>query len=109
MKITGVKTTLYQGDLTRKKGDANSPGGRVAAGGMAAASALPLETVLMTQVIGFSTLIFPYQTPPVTVGMQLAGIRHRDALRLMLLMTALTLIVLLPLNFAWWSLLGYLP
>ncbi len=79
------------------------------AGGMAAASGLPLETVLMTQVIGFSTLIFPYQTPPVTVGMQLAGIRHRDALRLMLLMTALTLIVLLPLNFAWWSLLGYLP
>lgn len=79
------------------------------AGGMAAASGLPLETVLMTQVIGFSTLIFPYQTPPVTVGMQLAGIRHRDALRLMLLMTALTLFVLLPLNFAWWSLLGYLP
>ena len=35
MKITGVKTTLYQCDLTRKKGDANSPGGRVAAGGMA--------------------------------------------------------------------------
>lgn len=79
------------------------------AGGMAAASGLPLETVLMTQVIGFSTLIFPYQTPPVTVGMQLAGIRHRDALRLMVLMTALTLFVLLPLNFAWWSLLGYLP
>ena len=79
------------------------------AGGMAAASGLPLETVLMTQVIGFSTLIFPYQTPPVTVGMQLAGIRHRDALRLMVLMTALTLLVLLPLNFAWWSLLGYLP
>ena len=79
------------------------------AGGMVAASGLPLETVLMTQVIGFSTLIFPYQTPPVTVGMQVAGIRNRDALRLMLLMTALTLFVLLPLNFAWWSLLGYLP
>jgi hypothetical protein len=27
----------------------------------------------------------------------------------MVLMTALTLFVLLPLNFAWWSLLGYLP
>ena len=34
MKITGVNTTLYQSELTRKKGDANSPGGRVNAGGM---------------------------------------------------------------------------
>ncbi|NQW18785.1 MAG: mandelate racemase/muconate lactonizing enzyme family protein [Chloroflexi bacterium] len=34
MKVTGVKTTIYQSDLTRKKGDANSPGGRVSAGGM---------------------------------------------------------------------------
>ena len=34
MKVTGVKTTIYQSELTRKKGDANSPGGRVNAGGM---------------------------------------------------------------------------
>ena len=41
--------------------------------------------------------------------MQLAGIKNRDALRLMALITAITVFVLLPLNFAWWSLLGYLP
>jgi L-alanine-DL-glutamate epimerase-like enolase superfamily enzyme len=34
MKVTGVKTTIYQSELTRKMGDANSPGGRVNAGGL---------------------------------------------------------------------------
>jgi L-alanine-DL-glutamate epimerase-like enolase superfamily enzyme len=35
MKITGVKTTLYEVTLSRKMGDANSPGGRSRAGSLA--------------------------------------------------------------------------
>ncbi len=79
------------------------------ADGIARASGLPLETVLMTQVIGFSTVILPYQAPPVIVGMQLAGVRLRDAVRLTLVLAALTVAVLLPLNYVWWSSLGLFP
>lgn len=32
MKITGVQTTLYECDMSHKKGDANSPGGRLRSG-----------------------------------------------------------------------------
>lgn len=35
MKITGVKTTLYEYRMSHKKGDANSPAGRVQAGNLA--------------------------------------------------------------------------
>lgn len=34
MKITGVKTTLYEHDLSRPMGDANSPAGRLRSGGL---------------------------------------------------------------------------
>jgi L-alanine-DL-glutamate epimerase-like enolase superfamily enzyme len=34
MKITGVKTTLYETDLSRPMGDANSPAGRIRSGGL---------------------------------------------------------------------------
>jgi len=35
MKITGIKTTLYEHDMPRRMGDANSPAGRVRAAGLA--------------------------------------------------------------------------
>ena len=41
---------------------------------LSAASGLELRTVLMTQVIGFSTVWLPYQVPPMIIGMQLAGV-----------------------------------
>lgn len=74
--------------------------------GIADATGIPLETVLMTQVIGFSTILLPYQAPPIIVGIQLAGVTTRDAGRIMLALTAATVIVLLPLNYLWWSMLG---
>lgn len=79
------------------------------AGGMVAASGLPLETVLMTEVIGFSTILLPYQAAPIVIVMQLAGVRVRDGVRLTLALAAVTLVVLLPLNYAWWSFLGLIP
>src|SRR6185436_18713338 len=35
----------------------------------------PLKAVLMTIVLGFTTVILPFQTPPAVVGMQIAGLK----------------------------------
>jgi di/tricarboxylate transporter len=74
--------------------------------GIADATGMPLETVLMTQVIGYSTILLPYQTPPIIVGIQLADVTIRDAGRVMVALGAATVVVLLPLNYLWWSFLG---
>lgn len=74
---------------------------------MARASGLPLLTVLMTQVIGYSTVILPYQVPPMIVAMQIGGVRTGPATRLVLVLALVTLLVLTPINYFWWKLLGY--
>jgi anion transporter len=78
------------------------------AGTMAKATGLPLETVLMTQVLGFSTTILPYQSAPLLVGMQMAGERLGPSVRLCLILALLTLAIFLPLDFLWWRLLGWI-
>jgi len=79
------------------------------AGEMAAASGLPVKTVLMTFVIGFSTVLFPYQVPPLIVLLQLGNISARAAIRTALATAAVTVVVLFPLNYLWWRIIGLLP
>ncbi|MBL8672723.1 MAG: anion permease, partial [Alphaproteobacteria bacterium] len=79
------------------------------AGEMAAASGLPLESVLMLQVVVFSSVLLPYQVPPIMVAMHLGKIGIRDGAKLFLAMAALTVAFLLPLDYLWWRLLGYAP
>jgi di/tricarboxylate transporter len=67
----------------------------------------PLKATLMTMAVGFSTLILPYQVPPVVVGMQVAGISLATMLRLSLPLVAFSIVVLLPLDYLWWRLIGY--
>ncbi len=79
------------------------------AGQVADSSGLPLIIVLMMIVNGFSTLFMPYQSAPIIVGLRLSNVSVATATRVMLLLAAITIVVLLPLNFLWWQWLGYLP
>lgn len=76
---------------------------------LATATGFPLVTVLMTFVLGYSTMFLPYQVPPLVVALQLGGVSLRKAGRFTLLLAVLTIVFLLPLSFLWWRLLGYLP
>ena len=73
----------------------------------ASATGLPLMTVLMTQVIGFSTVLLPYSSPPLIVAFAMGGVRLADGTRLCVALATITIVVLTPLNFLWWQLLGY--
>lgn len=70
------------------------------------ATDLPLMTVLMIQVLGFSTVVFPYQAPPIIVALGLGKISMSDATRLSVRLALVTLLVLLPLDYFWWRFLG---
>ncbi len=78
------------------------------AGDLASQTGLGLDTVLMTQVIGFSTPLFAYQLAPLVVAMQLSGERLGHLGRLILPLAAITALVLIPLDFLWWRLLGWI-
>jgi anion transporter len=67
----------------------------------------PLKAALMTSAVGFTTLILPYQVPPVVVGLHAAGLSLRDALRVTIPLAAVSLLVLVPLDYLWWALIGY--
>ncbi len=74
---------------------------------LAAASGFSLAAVLMTQVIGFSTVIFPYQVGPLIIAMQLSGERLGHLLKITLPLALLTFVLVVPLDFLWWRLLGW--
>lgn len=78
------------------------------AGPLADATGLPLLTVLMTQVVGFSAMLLPYVSAPVMVAIQLANVGLGAAIRLSLLLGGLTLLLLVPVAYLWWRYLGYL-
>jgi di/tricarboxylate transporter len=76
------------------------------AGSLAAASGLPLATVLMVQVFGYATPVLPYQASPVVVAMGMAAVPARDGLMLSLALATVSAALLLPLDYAWFALLG---
>lgn len=75
---------------------------------LAQATGLPIQTLLMMQVVGFSTIMLPYQAPPIVVGMQLSGEKLVSAAKVCLALALITVFFLLPLNFFWWKLLDWL-
>lgn len=77
------------------------------AGGFAEAAGWPLKAALMTIVLGFTTAIFPFQVPPMMVGVQVAGLKLRRVLRGTVPLAVASLVLLLPLNYLWWRVIGY--
>lgn len=75
---------------------------------LARATGFDLPAVLMTQVVGFSTVLLPYQVAPLVVAMQLSGEGLGRLTRVVLVLAAVTVIVLLPLDYLWWRLLGWI-
>lgn len=75
---------------------------------LARASGFSLQAVLMTQVVGFSTVLMPYQVAPLVVAMGLSGEKLGHLGRVLLALAALTVLVLLPLDYLWWRLLGWI-
>lgn len=73
---------------------------------LAEATGFSVEAVLMTQVIGFSSVIFPYQVAPLIVAMGLAGESPRSLLKVTLSLFAITILLLVPLDYLWWKVLG---
>ena len=52
--------------------------------------------------------MFPYQVAPLIVTMQLSGEKLGHVLRLTIPLTVVTLLLLVPLDFLWWKLLGWI-
>lgn len=73
----------------------------------AQAAGWPIKAALMTMAVGYSTLILPYQVPPVLLGLQLANLRLRTTLRLTVPLALVSIFVLLPVDYLWWRLIGY--
>jgi di/tricarboxylate transporter len=63
----------------------------------------------MLQVVSFSTVLLPFQSPPIMIALQMGGVSVRAGAKLCLALAAVTIIALLPLDYFWWRLLGYLP
>lgn len=78
------------------------------AGDLAAASGFSLEAVLMTQIVAVSSMFLPYQSPPLVVAMQLGSVPSGHMTRTCLLLAAINILVLLPLDYLWWRWLGVL-
>lgn len=75
---------------------------------LAAAAGMSLSAVLMTQVVGFATVVFPYQVAPLVLGMQLSGEKLRHIIRVTIPLALLTYILLVPIDWLWWRLLGWI-
>lgn len=75
---------------------------------LANTSGLALATVLMTQVLAFSSVLLPYQAPPLLAAVQMGYVSLAVLSRLCLALFAITVVILLPLDLVWWYLLGRL-
>ena len=73
---------------------------------IASACGFPLETVLMIQVIGFSNLLFPFQVPTVIIGIKMGGVKPSDGIKFTVALAAVSLVILMPINYLWWDFLG---
>jgi di/tricarboxylate transporter len=68
----------------------------------------PLLSVIMIQVLGYSTPLLPYQASPIVVAMALGKVPARAGMLLCIALAVAMYLVLLPLDYAWFNVLGKL-
>ena len=76
------------------------------AGNIAEATGWPIATVVMSQVLGWAMTLFPYQLPPIVLVITLGGVRISQAMKLLVAISVVAWLVMLPLQYFYWDLLG---
>ncbi|SBT17041.1 Inner membrane protein YbhI [Marinomonas gallaica] len=64
--------------------------------------------IVMSEVMAFSTVLLPYQAPPLITAMALGKLPLSIVSKVCLITFVITLFVLLPLNILWWQIVGML-
>ncbi|MGI9306910.1 MAG: SLC13 family permease [Gammaproteobacteria bacterium] len=77
------------------------------AGGLAEATGWSLEAVFALFVNGSSTPILPYVAGPIIVALRLSETPYGVAARILVPLAIVSVAVLIPLNYLWWSWLGF--
>lgn len=75
---------------------------------LSAATGWSREAVYMTQVVGFSTVLLPYQAPPLVIAIQTRHITAQEMIRVCLVIAILSILLLWPLDYIWWLTLGWI-
>lgn len=75
---------------------------------LAAATGFSVKAVIMTQVLGFSQPLFPYQVPPLLIGLQMGGVHLFEGFKLCFFLVLGAFLLLFPIDYLWWNLLGWL-
>ncbi|WP_202403379.1 SLC13 family permease [Pantoea sp. Taur] len=70
-------------------------------------SGFSLMSVVMMQVFAYATPLLPYQASPVVVAMGLGNVPAKAGLQLCVLVFIFSVLLLLPLDYLWFRLLGY--
>lgn len=73
---------------------------------LAQITGLSNSAIIMSEVMGFSTVLLPYQAPPLVTAIALGKLPLGLVSKVCLITFAITLVILLPLNFMWWHILG---
>ena len=70
---------------------------------LSAATGLTPFAVMMTQVLGYSTLLFPFTTGPMLVGLHMLKFPIMPATKILFILAGLSIVLLWPVEyFVWW-------
>lgn len=64
-------------------------------------SSFSLNEIFMMQVAAFSNVYFPFQAPPLAVGLALSGMKQKYMLKVVLVLAVISIVFLYPLEFYW--------
>ncbi|MFW3328565.1 hypothetical protein ACN9JT_08945, partial [Aliarcobacter butzleri] len=60
-----------------------------------------LNDIFMMEVSAFSTIFFPFQSPPLIVGLTLANIKQIKVLKILFILSLISIFLLFPLQYYW--------